>query len=484
MRRRVFHDGASRHSLFQNVGILTLGNIIQMPLNFLVVIYVARVAGPGPFGALNFSTALLAYFSIMGSMGLPTYATRALARDPDHVARLTGDTVSTSLMLAVVAFGVELIVLVWLPLTALDRILLLILSSQMFAGALNITWAYAGIERLRIPAVASLLGSIVRAGVVFVFLHGPTDIMIAAIGSALSAFVTGIVQITGFRRMFPFHFHFNGPTAWYLIRRSLPLASSGLLIQIYYTMGPLVLGYAKGDRAVAYYSAANRIAALFGTFTGFYIESLFPVVSRLYHQERDHIRPFLIVMLRVAVFIALPIAIGITIFAPTVVRIVYGSAYGQANSVLVILIWSWLVVFLSSHYGNVLIACDGEKSYATGVALGALVAIIANLVLIPWQGVVGAAYANLVSEIVVWAFMVYSMHHQIGFYFIPVWYLIRVVFNGGLMGGVALFLQPSLGVWMTIAISVIFYSLLSFVTKTLPSLKGIQVVKTLTEEHQ
>lgn len=468
-----------RHSLFRNVSILALGNAIQLPLNFFVAVYTARTLGPRAFGALNFDQSIVAYFLILSSMGLPTLATRALARRAGSVQLITGQIISSSLVLGMIALGLECIVLLAIPLSHVDRIVLFILSSQLFIGAFNLSWVYSGLERLTVPAVSTLAGSIFRAIITVIFLRSSQNIDVAALAISGSSLLTVLIQIALFKRTYQFRIRVTSSLILTLIRKALPLAAAGLLIQVYYNVGPIMLKFMAGYESVAYYGSANRIIALFLSFTALYVQSFFPVVSRLFKSDPEWLRTALKIMLKIAVFVGVPISIGVSALSPTVVRMVYGAAYVSAGSILAVLIWSWFVIFLSVHYGNVLVACGGEREYAVGVGIGAVVAVLANWVLIPVVGAVGAAYANLISELAVWAFMIMAIGRYLGPYFVPWQYLGRVAFNGFATGWTAYLVSPHAGVWVAVTAAVGVYALLSWITTTWPSIRDVKQVGSL-----
>ena len=96
-------------------------------------------------------------------------------------------------------------------------------------------------------------------------------------------------------------------------------------------------------------------------------------------------------------YISLALAVFITLFAAPIVKTLFGSAYLASIPVLQVHIWSTIAVFLGIASGQWLLAEGLQFISLIGTALGLLVNLMLNLVLIPNYGALGAALATTVS---------------------------------------------------------------------------------------
>ena len=100
----------------------------------------------------------------------------------------------------------------------------------------------------------------------------------------------------------------------------------------------------------------------------------------------------------IVTYSALGIGALITLFAPLIVHIIYGTAYNATIPVL--RISAWYIVF--SYVGmirNIWILAEGHQKYLMPInGFGALCNIGLNYILIPVIGISGAAVASVLTQ--------------------------------------------------------------------------------------
>jgi len=95
--------------------------------------------------------------------------------------------------------------------------------------------------------------------------------------------------------------------------------------------------------------------------------------------------------------LSLAIAIPMTFLSDWVIVLLFGSAYHQAGAVLAIHIWASVFVFLGVASGKWFIAENRQILSLQRTALGAVLNIVLNFLFIPMYGIIGAAWATVVS---------------------------------------------------------------------------------------
>jgi O-antigen/teichoic acid export membrane protein len=155
-----------------------------------------------------------------------------------------------------------------------------------------------------------------------------------------------------------------------------------------------------GREAVGFYSAAYKpvmfaIAALAVFYASF-------LASYSAAQQRDAEQLFRRSVL-LALGLAVPGALAVTIGAGAAVDLIYGDAYGPAAGALAILIWSVPLLAVSGAYASALIAAGRQNRLMTNNVIGAFVNVLLNIAVVPVAGIEGAAAVTLVSEALVLA---------------------------------------------------------------------------------
>jgi PST family polysaccharide transporter len=98
--------------------------------------------------------------------------------------------------------------------------------------------------------------------------------------------------------------------------------------------------------------------------------------------------------------------------ASAIVPLVYGLPYLYAAPAFSILALALPLFFLNYALTHQVIGWDGQRAYLA-IAIVALIAnVLANLALVPAQGMIGAAIATLLTEVVVTVGCVYALWAQ------------------------------------------------------------------------
>lgn len=110
------------------------------------------------------------------------------------------------------------------------------------------------------------------------------------------------------------------------------------------------------------------------------------------------------------VALALVCAFGSSLIVP----LVYGAPYLYTAPTFAILSLALPLFFLNYALTHQVIGWDGQRSYLLIAALALIANVVTNLALVPSQGMMGAAIATLVTEVVVTTGCVYALVHHKG----------------------------------------------------------------------
>jgi O-antigen/teichoic acid export membrane protein len=202
------------------------------------------------------------------------------------------------------------------------------------------------------------------------------------------------------------------------------------------------------------------------TFVWLYFFNLLPSFSRNAAVSRHAVRQIIDPSLQVTAWSAVFIGVLGMVAAVPVVGLLYGPGYTPAIGALQVLIWTIPVTLLSGHYRYALIACGRQGLEFGAAAIGAVVNIGLNLVLIPHLGIAGAAWSLVASEIVIWTAAYVAVHRLVTP--ISVWPPLRLPALAGVLMLATLRVLPSADVWLTGgAVMVVFAVVLSITQPTI-----------------
>jgi PST family polysaccharide transporter len=182
-----------------------------------------------------------------------------------------------------------------------------------------------------------------------------------------------------------------------LIAEGFPLLLAAVAVMMYMRSDVILLGKIAGYGAAGIYSAASNICEACALFPMAFAPALFPVLVRWRKQGRGFYHRQFEKLFLGTIAAGVSVSLLLTLMAPALIHILFGDAYAAAIPVLRILAWAPVFVFIGIMQGGYDIT-EGLTWLATlRTALGAVINIALNLLLIPHFGAIGAASATLIS---------------------------------------------------------------------------------------
>jgi O-antigen/teichoic acid export membrane protein len=156
-----------------------------------------------------------------------------------------------------------------------------------------------------------------------------------------------------------------------------------------------------GTEAVAYYGAAYRFLGLMVFIPHAIIMVFLPSLARSYHDDKAEFARLYTKVFYALMLIGIPAATWVMFYADPIISVIYSSSYRPSIIVLKILVWAGAAIFSSHLFGYVLV-CVNRQNFGIIISIIALVCnVLMNLFLIPRVGIVGAAIATVVTELLI-----------------------------------------------------------------------------------
>lgn len=393
----------SRHGPELASGLVSLlaGRAITVAVQFATLSLMGRALGPSDFGVIQLGIAVFTYVGLANDLGLTILGAREFARRSPDGAR-PGDLVGTRMALTIVTLVPLVLVLVLAPLTDSSRSVGIVLAGGFAISSVNLRWLLLADRQFRGIALADSLGAIAQLAVTTVLVVGTGNVVAAAAavvaGPAIST-IAMVPMVASHRNVVP-RFGVRGMR---VLRHAMPLGVATMATAVYYSLDTVLLGIFRDPEQVGYYSAAYRIVLTCLTVPFLVHSAALPLVSHLTRDDPVKVPGLIRSISQNVLLIAVPIAVGTTLCADVVIRLVYGPDFGPAAGPLRILIWSCVTVSANVPFAVLLLARRGDGAYMRITIAGAVVNFVANLVMIPAFGTIGAAVTTLLSECLVLA---------------------------------------------------------------------------------
>lgn len=445
--------------LAANFALLSGGECISKLFALAAFAYLARALGPASFGHLEFTLAIIFFFALLVDCGLSSYGAREIAKDKGAVARFTVHIIFVRGLLAAGAFACLAVVVAVMDKPWPVQRLILLYGLTLFGLPGLVPWVFQGCGSMSYVAVASAMRWSIFAMGVFLFIQGPGQLWIVPL---IEASAIGCVAIF-YRRALSHAFgslrqRIDYAFALAVFRQALPIGAAELVWAVKIYFATVFLGIFMAGSEVAWFGAAHRIVVSLHTFVWLYFFNLLPSLARSARGPLAGLHRLMQTSMQVTAWSAVFLGAVGTVFAEPLIRLFYGAQYGEAVAAFRVLIWLIPVALMSGHYRYALIAYDRQRLEFLSAACGAGLSVLLNLFLTPSYGLLGAAWALVVSEVLIWSLAYYFVRRTITS--IPIWsHMFRPLMGGAILAG-ALYLLPPINVWMVVGSTVVVYCLI------------------------
>jgi O-antigen/teichoic acid export membrane protein len=151
------------------------------------------------------------------------------------------------------------------------------------------------------------------------------------------------------------------------------------------------------EEALGYYSVAVRLCEAWYFIPVTLCNSIFPAIVNAKNVSEEFYSNRMQKLYDILTWLAIGIAVPVTIFSAQIIQLLFGSEYSSAAPVLTIYIWASVAVFLGVASSQYLINENLTKLSFNRNLIGMILNIILNFILIPKYGIIGSAVATLIS---------------------------------------------------------------------------------------
>jgi|TARA_Y100000310_G_scaffold345860_1_gene471656 O-antigen/teichoic acid export membrane protein len=404
--------------IYKNTTYLGIAEIVSRVLQFVVMLYAARLLSQQNFGKFSFALSLSFMAVILADLGINTLLIREISRNKSLVSKYFINAFSIKIVLSIITFFIivavlnalnypeitrQIVYIIWL-FTILSTFTELFYSifrafEQMFYDA------FLKILRMSILAVTGIYVLFKGYGVIiFSYTFVFTEIIVITLASliALKKFIKLDIRIDPV---------FIKST----LKKALPFGLAFIFGSIYFFIGSIMLSKMKGDVEVAIFSAAYNIALALIFIPTVYINAIYPVLSRYYKEGKSGLRLLYERSFKYLYIIGLPISLGIFMLSDEIIGFLYGARYSISSIALRIISLYLFLKFINFLLGIVLSSIDKQNKRMLGQGITAGISILLNLLLIPLIGFVGAAISTLITEI--FLFIIYYIFVSKSWYY-------------------------------------------------------------------
>jgi|APSaa5957512622_1039677.scaffolds.fasta_scaffold27345_2 O-antigen/teichoic acid export membrane protein len=179
---------------------------------------------------------------------------------------------------------------------------------------------------------------------------------------------------------------------------SLPLVPMSILNWVLNLSDRYVIGFFLPLGDVAKYSACYSISMVLQFIYAPFFLFLLPKLTSLWKQGQvSAVRKILNYSNKLPLLIAVPSVCGLGILHGPILKTITGKTVEVPFSLMPIICIGLLFFYIGSFYAQVFSLAKKTKFITLGFSLAAVANIAGNIVLVPWIGIIGAAYMTLLT---------------------------------------------------------------------------------------
>lgn len=406
----------SRKRLFGNLGALAAGRLVSIPLGAATLAFMTRDLGAARFGQVTLAIAFVTIVFTFADAGISMIVPRDLARIEDVSIRSRAAAAIVALGTLLYALSSSVALGVALLLFGDGRHVLVLEAIAVLLGiglvspftTVGVALAAAANRQYRVAAAQVASGACVSVAMIAaILIHAPAYALVLAYG--LGSIVSGALLMalprdarTGLR---------VDRSVWRVtLGESLPMLAVTSINNLYAKVDVIILSALTTSVAVGRYGLAYKVVDVTMALPALFILVAQPQMVRAYRDAPDFDRVMSVWMSAMCA-IAVPVGVILIRFASGASLLLGGHGFARAGGALQVLMLAVIITFPTAVLSAGLVTMGRQRQllYTTSVAL--VTNVIANVILIPLLGIVGAASALVVSEIAVLSSMAWIYQH-------------------------------------------------------------------------
>lgn len=393
----------------KRIGLKTIADAGGKAVMLVITVVAARQLNPDPFAIMALAMATGWLLGIATDAGLSMHLARETARDPRRSRQLMLEVVALRGGLAfLAATAVVLLTPYLVPRHWGVQFVLIVLVQLCGAVIETIAHYFRGLQRSEIESAihgAHRLSTLLLALVVLWWWRRLDYLGVAmlvpaltALGVSLAVAMSMSIKLTSDHRSAA-----AGLTGRSFLVDVFPLGAAALLSALYFRIDVYFIQQWHGFQPVGGYNAAFRLVEALRLLPAAVMAVTFPLLVQA--PDARLVRTIGGGLAVVGVALAAVCALGANFIVP----LIYGPSYAYAAAAFAVLSLALPLFFLNYALTHQVIGWDRQRAYLAIVIVALMGNVAANLLLVPSRGIVGAAIATVLTEVIVTAGCVYVL---------------------------------------------------------------------------
>jgi polysaccharide transporter, PST family len=396
--------GSVLSKVLGNSAWLIADRVSRMVMGLFLGAWIARHLGPSQVGEMAYVMAMVGFLTPLAGLGLDALCVKRLVDHPDQ-ARVTAATVFGMRLVAGLFTWAMLVGASWLLIEDAKLVLMLgIFGATLVISATDTVdlWYQSQLKsRLTVASksIAFLLIAALRAAMVLL----DADVVSFVTAAMLEVLLGAVFLLVSLRKDATMRLNprqADRGVAVEMLQAGWPILASGIMIAVYMKVDQLLIGSMLPKAELGNYSVAMRLLDVWNIVPLALVPSFAPVIAALRKQDHQAYERRLVQLFRLMFGVGLASATITALAAPWLVQWLFGEQYLDAVSVVQLAACSMPWMFLGVALGPWIVNEGLMRFSMVRAAVGAIVSLGLNFLLLPIWGIQGAAVSLVVAQLV------------------------------------------------------------------------------------
>lgn len=408
-----------RRPLLENIFSLYVLQGLNFIIPMVLLPFLVRVLGLEMYGLIAFTQSFAQYFTLLTDYGFNYSATRTVATHLGNASEISR-TFSSVFLLKALFTLVGAVILLGVVESVhrfqQDRAFFLLAYLAVLGGALFPTWLFQGLEQMRYISIVIAFSRLVGTLLIFVFVRQPSDALLALGLQSGATLLGGILGLLiAFRK---FQLRLVVPTRTDLqtaVSEGWHLFVSTAAVSLYTNTNVFLVGLLGGNVQAGYFSAAEKIVRAVQGVIGPISQAVFPRMNGLVAHSKHQALLFAAKTMRWVGSLSLAGSAIIFLFAPYIVRILFGNASSGSIPIIRWIAFLPALIAISNVLGvQIMVTFNLDREFSRILIIAGLFNILLGVPLIKLFFAAGAGAAVLFTECLVTVLMIWQLkRHKI-----------------------------------------------------------------------
>lgn len=374
----------------------------QLALSGIATLVIVRSLGPAQYGQYAFVIALISVCGLIAEGGIDRIVTRDISVNVDEEATLLPLGILTHMIFGLLAAIAAVVAAFVLHLDNVVRVGVTVASVIFFFdGVSSVGVIFQARLAMQYDALSMIGGKVVFAAVVALSAWRQAPVLAYVLAPVSSSLVMALLALYFSRRFTHLRWQVDVVRLRRLMSDCIPSGLALFIAVLYLKLDGVLLGILVGSTALGLYSAAYRPVEYLLLAASVIVSPVYPLLSRTFGTDPERFlmiyqRSFLTLLLGFTPIIALSV-----VFAPQLLGLVFGPEYVTSATPYRLLMLVLPLLACNGWQALAMLSANRQAITVRIDAVGLVVNITANLLLIPRLGAVGCALAALMTALVV-----------------------------------------------------------------------------------